>query len=183
MALKDCKECKKPVSEWAAKCPHCGVKNPTVGAKETAIGVAVLVAIVAGISMCSSEPETITKTQEASATAIEKSKVEDASAELAKALCTANDEAQIKEAVLKKMKSGEELSVVVLYSLDTPQVHVDKRLYDQLPFKSQVGLTSEFTIWSLCYAKNKSENGLVGVINARERDFMAFHDIDGLRFK
>lgn len=28
MALIKCKECKKEVSEFANKCPHCGIKNP-----------------------------------------------------------------------------------------------------------------------------------------------------------
>lgn len=28
MALKACRECKKEVSDSAATCPHCGIKNP-----------------------------------------------------------------------------------------------------------------------------------------------------------
>lgn len=34
MALKPCKECKQEVSTSAKTCPHCGVKNPTVTAKQ-----------------------------------------------------------------------------------------------------------------------------------------------------
>ncbi|MEJ1360056.1 MAG: hypothetical protein RPU42_13295 [Candidatus Sedimenticola sp. (ex Thyasira tokunagai)] len=28
MALVECKECSQPVSNWASKCPKCGVNNP-----------------------------------------------------------------------------------------------------------------------------------------------------------
>lgn len=42
----ECKACKKEVAIRADKCPHCGVSNPGVTAKEMAMGVGVLAAVV-----------------------------------------------------------------------------------------------------------------------------------------
>jgi hypothetical protein len=49
MALKKCKECGKEVSTSAKTCPHCGVKDPGVGAKEKLIGFIILLLIIGGI--------------------------------------------------------------------------------------------------------------------------------------
>ncbi|MEQ5834209.1 hypothetical protein [Marinobacter sp. NFXS9] len=46
MALTKCKECKKEVSTKAEKCPHCGVKNPGMSAKDTLVGAVGLFVIV-----------------------------------------------------------------------------------------------------------------------------------------
>ncbi|MBB5320456.1 hypothetical protein [Marinobacter oulmenensis] len=48
MAMTKCKECKQEVSTTAKKCPHCGVSNPGVTAKEMAIGTAVVVVVLFG---------------------------------------------------------------------------------------------------------------------------------------
>lgn len=45
MALVKCKECGKEVSTSAKICPHCGVKNPGIRAKDMIIGVLTLVFI------------------------------------------------------------------------------------------------------------------------------------------
>lgn len=42
----ECKVCKKEVATMANKCPHCGVSNPGVTAKEMAAGVGVLAVVV-----------------------------------------------------------------------------------------------------------------------------------------
>lgn len=49
MALVKCKECKKEVSDKAKQCPHCGVKEPGVTAKQKAGGCLVALIIFAGI--------------------------------------------------------------------------------------------------------------------------------------
>lgn len=63
MALVNCKECKKEVSNSAKTCPHCGVKDPAVGAKQKFIGFLVLVAIVFGISQCTSDDDSSANAQ------------------------------------------------------------------------------------------------------------------------
>lgn len=45
MALTKCKECKKEVSSSAKTCPHCGVKDPAIGAKQKLGGCLVLIVI------------------------------------------------------------------------------------------------------------------------------------------
>ncbi|HED3853612.1 TPA: hypothetical protein R4217_002466 [Enterobacter soli] len=45
MALAKCKECKKEVSTSAKTCPHCGVKNPGIGAKQQLGGCLILIVI------------------------------------------------------------------------------------------------------------------------------------------
>ncbi len=55
MAMGQCKECKKEVSTSAKVCPNCGVKNPTTKASDVLGGFFVLVLVVFGISMCSSD--------------------------------------------------------------------------------------------------------------------------------
>lgn len=58
MALKNCKECKKEVSDKAKVCPHCGVANPGTSTKDILIGLAVLVVIVVIASQaCSSDKD------------------------------------------------------------------------------------------------------------------------------
>lgn len=59
MALKPCKECKKEVSSSAKVCPHCGIKDPGVGLKETLLGMAILAVIfgVLFVSCSSSDDE------------------------------------------------------------------------------------------------------------------------------
>lgn len=52
MALVKCKECKKEVSSKAKLCPHCGIKNPAVGAKETLVGLVVVVVGVVMLAQC-----------------------------------------------------------------------------------------------------------------------------------
>lgn len=49
MALKPCKECKTEVSTKAKTCPHCGVKNPGVTAKDMFLGMVIFVVIVFGL--------------------------------------------------------------------------------------------------------------------------------------
>lgn len=54
MALKPCRECKKEVSTDAKTCPHCGVSNPTVAAKDQvagAVGVVVILGILSVAAM------------------------------------------------------------------------------------------------------------------------------------
>lgn len=55
MALSNCKECGKEVSNTAKACPHCGVKKPVPRSeKETFIGLAILAAIfLVGYVACS----------------------------------------------------------------------------------------------------------------------------------
>lgn len=48
MAMTKCKECKQEVSTSAKKCPHCGVSNPGLSAKEMAIGTAFVVVLLFG---------------------------------------------------------------------------------------------------------------------------------------
>ncbi|SPR99535.1 zinc ribbon domain-containing protein [Cupriavidus taiwanensis] len=52
MALVKCKECKKEVSSKAKLCPHCGVKNPSVGTKETLVGLFVVLMGVVMLTQC-----------------------------------------------------------------------------------------------------------------------------------
>lgn len=52
MALVNCKECKKEVSNKAKTCPHCGVKNPAVRAKDTVIGLVAIVVAVTLVMQC-----------------------------------------------------------------------------------------------------------------------------------
>jgi hypothetical protein len=51
MAITQCKECKKDVSTSAKTCPHCGVKDPGVTAKQKLGGclVLIVIAVVIGI--------------------------------------------------------------------------------------------------------------------------------------
>ena len=61
MAMTKCKECKKDVSTNAKTCPHCGVSDPAMGAKEFAIGLLTAAAIGFGIYLyftSGSEPAT-----------------------------------------------------------------------------------------------------------------------------
>lgn len=51
MALTKCKECKKEVSTAAKTCPHCGVKNPGVTAKQTLDGCLVLIVLAIGFGV------------------------------------------------------------------------------------------------------------------------------------
>ncbi|KZQ99270.1 hypothetical protein A3N66_07370 [Enterobacter hormaechei subsp. steigerwaltii] len=51
MALTKCKECKKEVSASAKTCPHCGVKNPGVTAKQTLGGCLVLIVLAVGFGV------------------------------------------------------------------------------------------------------------------------------------
>ena len=48
MALQQCKECGNEVSTKAKKCPHCGVRNPTVTAKQAWAGFLVFLLLVGG---------------------------------------------------------------------------------------------------------------------------------------
>lgn len=58
MAMTKCKECKNEVSTSAKTCPHCGVSNPSVTAKQQLLGLVILgVLIAAGFSMCSGGDE------------------------------------------------------------------------------------------------------------------------------
>lgn len=68
MALKPCKECKKEVSTSAKICPHCGVKDPGVGAKETMIGGLIILAI-AGVLFVSCSSSDKEKTEKPAASA------------------------------------------------------------------------------------------------------------------
>lgn len=45
MAKVACKECGGVVSDWASKCPHCGVSNPGVTAKHYVVGGGFLVVL------------------------------------------------------------------------------------------------------------------------------------------
>lgn len=61
MALGKCKECKKEVSTSANKCPHCGVKNPSVSIKDTTIGLGVfLLIIIFAVKFCGTDLESNT---------------------------------------------------------------------------------------------------------------------------
>lgn len=53
MALVNCKECKKEISKSAKTCPHCGVKNPGIAAKDYIAGFGAILLIVFFISQCS----------------------------------------------------------------------------------------------------------------------------------
>lgn len=57
MALAKCKECGKEVSTSAKTCPHCGVKNPGVRAKDMIIGVLTLLLIGWLVTQCTSGNE------------------------------------------------------------------------------------------------------------------------------
>jgi len=72
MALIKCKECKKDVSEFANKCPHCGTKNPDPkGLIKGIFGLA----IIAGVAWFF-----LHDTDKAEATKITESKAESAPA-------------------------------------------------------------------------------------------------------
>lgn len=60
MAIVNCKECKKEVSNKAKKCPHCGVKNPGIGPKQQLGGClfTVVIAIALAVWLGSGESET-----------------------------------------------------------------------------------------------------------------------------
>lgn len=49
MAMQKCKECGSEVSSKAKKCPHCGVDNPTVSAKDALIGGLGMIVLLAGL--------------------------------------------------------------------------------------------------------------------------------------
>ncbi|WP_416777810.1 zinc-ribbon domain-containing protein [Xenorhabdus budapestensis] len=68
MALKKCKECGKEVSTSAKTCPHCGVKDPGVGAKEKLGGFIVLFLIIGGIWFYFSGDDETNDTKTVSAT-------------------------------------------------------------------------------------------------------------------
>lgn len=51
MALTKCKDCKKEVPASAKTCPHCGVKNPGVAAKQTLGGCLVLIVLAVGFGV------------------------------------------------------------------------------------------------------------------------------------
>lgn len=70
MSLTNCKECKKEVSTHAKTCPHCGVSNPGMKAKDLMIGLFVIITIVWLIAKCSSDDKPIheTKTEVSDAT-------------------------------------------------------------------------------------------------------------------
>jgi hypothetical protein len=53
MALTTCRECKKEVSTSAKTCPHCGIKNPALKAKDTFVGVIGLIVLVGIVYSCS----------------------------------------------------------------------------------------------------------------------------------
>ena len=57
MALVKCKECKKEVSDSAKICPHCGVKDPAVTKAQMFVGLLIFIALVFGVSQCSSDDE------------------------------------------------------------------------------------------------------------------------------
>ncbi|MDZ4263894.1 MAG: hypothetical protein U1B30_16395 [Pseudomonadota bacterium] len=60
MALVSCKECKKEVSKSAKTCPHCGVKDPGITAKDYVLGLGIIFGIIILLSQCSFD-ETATK--------------------------------------------------------------------------------------------------------------------------
>ncbi|MCX9105894.1 DUF4875 domain-containing protein [Aeromonas veronii] len=66
MALVKCKECKKEVSNSAKVCPHCGIKNPAVTAKDYILGVIGLIVIVFVIKSCTGSDEKPTESKAAS---------------------------------------------------------------------------------------------------------------------
>lgn len=67
MAIIKCKECKKEVSSSAKICPHCGIKDPGVGALQMLIGFIVLAVIIAVlVSTCSEDENSTTKQTNAS---------------------------------------------------------------------------------------------------------------------
>lgn len=63
MALRQCKECGKEVSNRAKVCPHCGVKNPGFNFKDFIVGLGAVMFLIAALSMCtggeSAPPKTI----------------------------------------------------------------------------------------------------------------------------
>ncbi|MDC9590716.1 zinc-ribbon domain-containing protein [Xenorhabdus sp. XENO-10] len=68
MALKKCKECGKEVSTSAKTCPHCGVKDPGVGAKEKLGGCLILIILVALAAIYFSRIDETNNTETVSAT-------------------------------------------------------------------------------------------------------------------
>jgi hypothetical protein len=74
MALKKCKECGKEVSTNAKTCPHCGVKNPGVSAKDMIIGLLGLIFIGWLVTHCSTDENDPKEAQ--------KAKIDDATCKL-----------------------------------------------------------------------------------------------------
>lgn len=68
MALIKCKECKKEVSEFANKCPHCGIKNPDPKEWHKVILGLVFIVGVAWFFLHDSNESESTKTTEAATT-------------------------------------------------------------------------------------------------------------------
>lgn len=62
MALKTCKECGTEVSSSAKQCPHCGVKNPGVTAKDMLIGAVLFGFMGFMLVKCSSDDDKPAKT-------------------------------------------------------------------------------------------------------------------------
>ncbi len=52
MAMVNCKECKKEISNKAAACPHCGVKNPGTRMRDALAGLVVVIIGVWILSQC-----------------------------------------------------------------------------------------------------------------------------------
>lgn len=58
MALTSCKSCKQQVDTSAKTCPHCGIANPGITAKQQFMGLIILAVIVVfAFSMCSSDSD------------------------------------------------------------------------------------------------------------------------------
>jgi RNA polymerase subunit RPABC4/transcription elongation factor Spt4 len=57
VALVKCVECKKEISSSVKVCPHCGKKDPTIGAKEKFIGFIILVLMVIFVPQFCSDSE------------------------------------------------------------------------------------------------------------------------------
>ncbi len=65
MALTKCKECGKEVSTNAKTCPHCGVKNPGVSAKDMVLGLLVVIFVGWLVTQCSSSDKDSEKSKKA----------------------------------------------------------------------------------------------------------------------
>ena len=63
MAMTECRECKKEVSDQARACPHCGAANPGQSGGTSGLTIAVAIFIVAaiGFSVSSSKPTPSTR--------------------------------------------------------------------------------------------------------------------------
>lgn len=70
MALTKCKECSKEISNSARICPHCGVRDPGLSAKQKYIGCLIVIVIAAVIAyfMCSGEEKKVEAAKVCSAT-------------------------------------------------------------------------------------------------------------------